>query len=135
MPATANSPSCRRRAPWLALALVAALAVAVITLPAPVARQLLASQLERLGLNVEGLDTLRPEPLDGMASIGPVRLLATGAEPAMIACVDLEFSLGALLEDRVEGLKLRSMDAMLAGTLTADGSVPDVWPAWFSPSS
>jgi hypothetical protein len=114
---------------WVALAVVALLAVALNTLPTRVARHLLASELERLGLSLEGLETLEVEVIEGEASIGPVQVRAAGTEPAVVRLLDLDVGLRALLQDRVviESLVVRGIELLVsrdaAGQITINGNV------------
>jgi outer membrane protein OmpA-like peptidoglycan-associated protein len=119
--------SARRRWPRrLAVVLaifVIVLAASVTIAPRYVARYLLASELDALGIAYEGLDTLELDLWRGRTAIGPLSLIVDQAAPARLARFEAVLDLAALLAGRIAIEKVSFQGIELDVSRSVDGEV------------
>jgi hypothetical protein len=99
-PRPATAPSRRRR--WLfrstiAIAVLAVIAGIVFVAPDHIVRYLIRSELTRMGIVVEGIETFRIDEWRRQVWFGPVRAGAEGAQLAEVKHFGVELSLSNLL--------------------------------------
>jgi len=89
-----------RRLAWT-LAIVGVLgALVLFVLPTPLARYVVGRQLDRLGIQHQGGETIVVDLWNSRVAVGPMRLSASDAEPARIGSVELVYSLTNVFERR-----------------------------------
>jgi hypothetical protein len=99
-----KAPSKKVRWPiWTAIGggIVAVLAVIVIfVLPSPIARWVIASELEEMGLTAQGVETVELDLWNSELWLGPLEIGLVGQDPAKVERLGLQYSFGNLFQRR-----------------------------------
>jgi hypothetical protein len=116
----------RRLAIWLggsAAALLAVFVLVVFVLPTPVARYVIESQLEELGIRHDGIDTVEIDLWNSQVHAGPVRFHSGEADQGQIGETGFDYSFGALFEGRafIQTFRLSGVDLRI--TRLEDGAI------------
>ena len=128
----APQPANRRRrlAFWLGgtvLVLVALFLLVVFVLPSPSARYIIESQLERLGIQHEGIDTVDIDLWNSEVSAGPIKFRSADSEDGEIKEAGFDYDLGAIFDKHafIRTFFVRGVDIRIArqenGTITVNG--------------
>ncbi len=126
-PGTSRKVSRRRRlALRLGVAVAATLlvfALVVFVLPTPLARYVIDTQLERLGIQHDGIETVRVDLWNSRVRAGPVRFRSGDAREGQIGETGFDYSFAALVKGRafVQIFYLRGVDLRVARL--ADGTI------------
>lgn len=104
-----------RRGAWIVVGVALALVLVVFVLPSPLARYLIASQLDELGVKYEGLGTVDVDLQTRSFTAGPIAMRGDDGEPARLGSVEANYSLANLLKRRafIETFVIRGVDIML----------------------
>ncbi len=110
------------------LAVLALLFVLVVfVLPSPTARYVIESQLERLGIQHEGIESVDIDLWNSRVSAGPVHFKSGDAKDGQIGEAGFDFSISALFEKRafIQTFFLRGVDLFIErgedGLITVNG--------------
>ena len=115
--------SKRKRLAAIVLVALVLLGLMVSFAPRYIARHLVASQLDELGIEYQGVDTLNINPWTREVWLGPVRLGSGSDDPAQLGELGLSFRLKPLVNRRVsfDRVLLRGVDIVV--TRGQDGEV------------
>lgn len=119
-----------RRTGWTLGILVVLFVLVVFVLPSPVARWVIASQLDDLGIEHEGVGTVSIDLWNRHVSAGPITFHDNGQGPAKIGGVDIDYSLANLFEKRalIETFTITGVDIVARrdehGNITVNGIAP-----------
>ena len=115
--------SRRQRLAVIILGVLVVLGLVFSFAPRYTARYLVKSQLDELGVDHEGVDTLRINPWTRELLLGPVRFGAGPSDPGQLGELGLQFRLRPLLKRRVslDRVVVRGVDLVL--TRSEDGEI------------
>jgi hypothetical protein len=102
---------------------VVGLVVLVTVLPTTVARYLITQQLDALGIEHAGIETVRVNVWQGKAAFGPVEFRTGPGDPGQLADGELSVSYLPLLGRRANAQSIRLIGLELHAVRGADGSV------------
>jgi peptidoglycan hydrolase-like protein with peptidoglycan-binding domain len=107
-----------RRIAALSVGIVALVAALVAIAPTFIARYILSAELDALGIEHAGVDSLRINPWKGELWIGPVSFGSSAEDRARLGELGLDLNLQALFQRRiaVERLRLRGIDIFVKRT-------------------
>lgn len=104
-----------RRIGIILLISVVVLALLIYVAPGFVGRYLLSSELDKLGIRHQGIETVRVDLPNGRVWFGPVSLVGAGGQPATIGEFSVDIDLAALWQRKVviERLLLRGISLQI----------------------
>ncbi len=122
-PGRAKRMSRRQRLAVIVLAVLVVLGLVFSFAPRYIARHLVASQLDELGIEYQGVDTLDINPWTREVWLGPVRFGTGPSDPGQVGELGLNFRLKPLLNRRVsfDRVLLRGIDLVV--TRAEDGEI------------
>ncbi len=115
----------------ISFSVVAIIAIAITFVPTVVARYLLAQELAELGLQQEGLKTLRVNLWTREAWVGPLQVNVPGNDPARLNELGIKFRISALFKKRamIEHFVVRGINVVVAraedNSVTVNGVAPE----------